>query len=276
VTTSEGDRRADHVPSFWAVDSSPFSALPPGTQPCRIVLRQVDDNDFALVETLVLMPPVGMPDPPDDPLVVGPTSLVTDLASIPSFFGWFARRHGRHTPAAIVHDHLIREPDEPPQDDLPTEWRLSPERADALFLTTLVASGVPPVRSYLMWSAVTARTRWKTVPRRKVALAVWGLSALMGTMALVVGAAQRDVVVAGVALVAPVPAALLWGRQYRAGLVAGYAVWWSLVGAVPAWVAYKLYEAVEGLVWLVRRWRRRGAAAPADDVPPPPVSYRER
>lgn len=276
MTASESDRRADGIPSFWAVDSSPFSAFPPGSQPCRIVLRQVDDNDFALVEPLVLTPPAGMPDPPDDPLVVGPSALVTDLASIPTFFGWFARRHGRHTPAAIVHDHLIRESDEPPPDDLPPQWQLSPERADALFLTTLLASGVPPVRSHLMWSAVTARTRWKTVPRRRIALAVWALAALVGTIVLVVSAAQRDVASALVALVAPVPAALLWGRQYRAGLVAGYAVWWALLGAVPAWVAYKLYEAVEGLVWLMRRWRRRRAGAPAADVPPPPVTYRER
>lgn len=271
VTDDEGD-----VPAFWRVDSSPFSAGGPRPQPCRIVLRQIDDNDFELVETLVLDPPTAMRDRPEGPLVIEPGWLTSDLASIPGILGWFARRHGRHTPASLVHDFLITGKDETPPAGLPTDWVLPPRSADLLFRETLLASGVPPVRAYLMWAAVTARTRWRTGVLPRLALLAWALAATIGTVALVVGLVWGPVLVAGVALVAPIPASALWGGEFRAGLVAGYAVWWALVGAAPAWIAYKLYQGVEGLVWLVR-WRRRvRAGVPPEQRPPAPVPYDER
>jgi hypothetical protein len=51
----------------------------------------------------------------------------TDLASIPSFLGWFARRHGRHTPAALLHDQLIPN-DDPHALPLPVPAQLVGER----------------------------------------------------------------------------------------------------------------------------------------------------
>jgi hypothetical protein len=247
----------------------------PDSQPCRIVLRQIDDNDFALVDPLVFTPSEGS-GLPERPLVIQPEWLTSDLASIPSVVGWFARRHGRHTPAALVHDLLIRSEGEDPPDELPAEWVLEPDQADLLFRELLVASGVPPVRSYLMWAAVAARTRWKTRPSRRPAMVLWGLAALVGTVALVVGATQGEPGVVLAALLAPIPAAVLWGQQFGAGLIAGYAVWWALIGAVPAYVAYKIYQAVEGLVWLVR-WRRHARAGkPPGTQPPAPVPYDAR
>lgn len=274
TATAGSRRRIKAIPPFWEVDSTPFSAVGPVPQPCRIVLRQIDDNDFALVEPLVFTPAEGT-GLPERPLVIQPHWLTSDLASIPSVVGWFARRHGRHTPAALVHDLLIRSEGEDPPDDLPAEWVLEPDQADLLFRELLVASGVPPVRSYLMWTAVAARTRWKTRPSRRPAMALWGLAALVGTVALVAGAARGSLGVVLAALLAPLPASVLWGRQFGAGLIAGYAVWWALLGAVPAYVAYKLYQAVEGLVWLVRR-RRHRAGKPPVTQPPAPVPYDER
>ena len=274
MTATVGARRHRTIPAFWAEDSSPFSTLD-GGQPCRIVLRQVDDNDFALGEALVLTPADDMPDRPSGPLVIRPEWLTSDLASIPGILGWFARRHGRHTPAALVHDFLITGRRETPPAELPTDWVLPPERADRLFRDMLLASGVPPVRSYLMWAAVAARTRWKTATRRRVGLAVWALAAAVGTGALVIALAQQLWAVAAVALTAPVAASALWGGQWPAGVIAGYAVWWVLVGAIPSWIAYKLYQGVEGLVWLAR-WRPRRAGAPARDVPPAPVPFDQR
>ena len=263
--TATADTRHQHedIPSFWCEDSSPFSWTGEPAQPCRVVLRQVDDNNFHLVEALVLTPPGDMPGRPAAPLVIRPGWLTSDLASIPGVLGWFARRHGRHTPAALVHDFLITDEGTPPPAGLPADWVLDPERADLLFREMLLASGVPPVRSYLMWSAVTARTRWKTRPGRKVALAAWGIAAAAGTGALVVSLAQGLWVLAGIAALAPAVASVLWGSQYPAGLIAGYAVWWALIGAAPAWIAYKLYQAVEGAVWLVSR-RRHAAPVPFD------------
>ena len=105
---------------------------------------------------------------------------------------------------------------------------------------------------------------------------MWGLAAVAGTAVLAVGLARGSAPLVAAALAAPVPAALLWGNQYVAGLIAGYAVWWALPGSAPAWTAYKLYQGVEGLVWLARRLRRRRPGAPAAGEVPPPVPYDAR
>ena len=76
-------------------------------------------------------------------------------------------------------------------------------------------------------------------------------------------------------LVAPALAAVLWGRQYLAGVVAGYSLWWALFGSVPGWLAYKAYELVEWVVYVARRRRLGGM-----DTPGPrsrtPVPYEAR
>jgi hypothetical protein len=266
---------ARKVPPFWGEDSTPFSAFE-GVQPCRIVLHQVDDNDFDLVDRLVVTAPASLPDLPRGPFVIEPAWVrACDLASIPGVLGWFARRHGRHTGAALVHDLLILGRDAELPEDVPQEWRLAPEQADLLFRELLLACGVPPVRSYVMWAAVAARTRWYSGLRRRAAMIAWGLSAAAGTGALVVGLAGGYEPLVGAAVVAPVAGALLWGRQYVAGLIGGYAVWWALAGSAPAWMAYKVYQGIEGLVWLVQWGRRRMAGAPVGDLPGP-VKHNER
>ncbi len=270
MTTAVGTSSGQLV-EFWAVDSRPFAAAD-GAQPVRIVLRQVDDGHFSLVEGVMVTAPASLPGRPQRPLVIEASSLRTDLASIPAVVGWFARRHGRHTPAAVVHDFLITSTPLPPT--VPDEWRLRPERADLLFRELLLASGVPPVRSYVMWAAAAARTRWIGDRRRRAALAAWGLAAVAGTVALVAGVARGNWTLAGAAALAPALGAVLWGGQYLAGLVAGYSVWWALAGAAPAWLAFKAYQGVEGVVWLARRLRQRRARAAAQ--PPPPVAYDQR
>src|SRR5690606_33570956 len=147
-----------------------------------------------LVETLVYTPPEDVPDRPAAPLVIRPGWLTSDLASIPGILGWFARRHGRHTPAALVHDFLIAD-EGPRPPGLPADWAVPPEQADLLFRRMLLASGVPPVRCWLMWAAVTARTRWTTRPLRRFGIVAWGLAALAGTVALALGLARGDALV---------------------------------------------------------------------------------
>ena len=273
VATLRPTTTDDDIPAFWAEDSTPFAADPPPAQPCRIVLRQIDDDAFSLQERLVVTWPPG---PGGSTLVIEPASLThTDLASIPSFFGWFARRHGRHTPAALVHDLLVGNGGGPVPPALPPAWRLSPEEADLRFRQLLLASGVPPVRSFLMWTAVVANTRWKT-PRKRLGLVLWGVVAVIGSAAFVGGlvAGVPGAVAAG--LVAPAIAAVLWGRQYLAGVVAGYSLWWALFGSVPGWVAYKVYELVEWVVYVARRRRLGGMDTPREPGAAPPVPYEAR
>jgi hypothetical protein len=262
----EEDKRK--VPPFWGEDSTPFAA-DGGGQPCDVVLKQVDDNNFALQKRLLVKAPAGMGDMPSSTLVIEPAWLDhCDLASIPGVVGWFARRHGRHTPASLVHDLLIVSKNSPLHPDVPAEWRLKPEQADVLFRELLLASGVPPVRSYLMWAAVAARTRWHGGTRRRATLILWGATAAVGSVALVVGAVNGSWPLVAAALVGPAVGAALWGGQYPAGVVAGYAAWWALAGSAPAYVAYKLYQGAELLVRLVAKMRKQ------ETPPPPPFDER--
>jgi Protein of unknown function (DUF1353) len=238
------------------------------------VLRQIDDDEFSLRERLVVTWPPG---PGGDTLVIEPAWLAeTDLASIPSYLGWFARRHGRHTPAALVHDLLVGNAASSAPTVLPPAWRLEPEEADLRFRQLLLASGVPPVRSFLMWTAVVANTRWRNA-RQRLGLILWGVAAAIGSALFVWGLVTGTPwgVVAG--LVAPALAAGLWGRQYVAGVIAGYSLWWALFGSLPGWLAYKAYQLVEWVVYVLRTRRLRGMDTPqAAREPAPPVPYDAR
>jgi hypothetical protein len=269
-------RRKQEENTFWEQDSTPFSADPPPTQPCRVMLRQVSDNQFALQERLVLTwPPPGESEP--STLVIEPAWLPdTDLASVPDWLGWFVRRFGRHTPAALVHDLLLPSRNHPWPADLPEEWRLPDQDADTVFRELLSASGVPPVRTALMWTAVAARTRWYSGLLGKLSLVAWVIAAILGSLAFVRGVVDGDAVAVALGLVAPAVAALLWGRQYLAGLVAGYSLWWVAFGSVPAWLAYKAYQVVEWVVYRLRMASHRRRGEPVGVQPAPPVRYSDR
>ena len=82
-------------------------------------------------------------------------------------------------------------------------------------------------------------------------------------------------VVAG--LVAPALAAVLWGGQYVAGVIVGYSLWWAVFGSLPGWLAYKAYQLVEWVVYVLRTRRLRGMDTPqAARKPAPPVPYDAR
>lgn len=105
--------------------------------------------------------------------------LRTDLASIPAFVSWLVPKDGRHTQAALVHDAMIvdRAKGEVP------DFVSSPEgeevkdlEADAIFRRGMKVSGVPPVRRWIIWSAVAMRTCILFgALRQKVVLGVSGL-----------------------------------------------------------------------------------------------------
>jgi hypothetical protein len=261
------------MPFTWNQDTRPFSGAE-GAQPGRFVLRQVDDDTFAVDEPISFTRPDGMRGGVGPAIVLRPEWLQrTDLASIPGYLGWFARRHGRHTPAALLHDVLIPDRSGWPQ-DFPEDWQLAPDQADLLFRELLIACGVPLVRSYVMWAGVTVRTRLTRRPWGRIGLFAWFGAALGGTALLAYGLVTLTWWLAAVALFAPVPAALLWGRQYMAGFTAGYAFWLVVAGSLPAFLSYKVYEAIEWVVWRFRRMRP--ANRPVVDELPPPVPFDKR
>ena len=81
--TGTGAGRPRTVPRFWKTDSTPF-ASDGAQQPCKVLLRQVDDNNFALEARLQVRAPAGMTDMPATTLTVETAWLKhCDLASIP-------------------------------------------------------------------------------------------------------------------------------------------------------------------------------------------------
>lgn len=119
TTQSQGETHPtdqQSTPFSWEGNTRPFSA-DDGSQPARFELRQVDDDDFQLLKPFNFTSAAGTTIPVRHELLGR-----TDLASILGFLGWFARRHGRHTPAALLHDELIT--DTPEQ--LPPEAQLGP------------------------------------------------------------------------------------------------------------------------------------------------------
>jgi hypothetical protein len=252
----------ERTPWNWDRNTGPFSAAD-GSQPARFELRQVDDDDFQLLTPFNFTSAAGTTIPVRHELLGK-----TDLASIPSFLGWFARRHGRHTPAALLHDELIT--DDP--DQLPPQAQLPPAAADRLFREALRASDVALVKAWVLWTGVTLLTRWRTRPWGRAGIVAWFAAALAGTGLLILGAGTGQPVLVAIALVAPMPFAALWGPQYTAGLIAGYAFWPVAFGSVPGWLAYQVYQGVEQVVRLVGRLRPQDKRTPLQ--PPKPFDQR--
>ena len=75
-----------------------------------------------------------------------------------------------------------------------------------------------------------------------------------------------------VALLAPTPFAALWGRQWPAGLVAGYAFWPVFFGSVPPLLAYWVYEAAERIASVLGKLR----AKEQRPALPPPEPFTQR
>src|SRR5215210_3317154 len=78
----------------------------------EVLLRQVGPNLFQLAEGFRYTTPPGAPKgawnvPRHDVKVAFGGNNSTDLASVPSWLWWFVASYGRHSRAALLHDHLI-------------------------------------------------------------------------------------------------------------------------------------------------------------------------
>jgi hypothetical protein len=171
----------------------------------------------------------------------------TDLASIPRYMRWFESSYGAHTLAAIIHDDLIQDTPNPPplrQDTL----------ADRFFREMMRSAGVPWLKRWIMWSAVALRSRWAVGGVRRLSVLAWLLLSATGITSFVwaLGAVTfgwggpiDDAGLLLFALVLPLAAAGLWGRQYGAGIVAAIAALWILPAAVLAGLGYLIYLGLE-------------------------------
>lgn len=227
------------MPFIWTGDTGTFTTAD-GKKPARFVLEQVSDRGFVVCDPFVFQHgehPYPVSDQePDDP----GNQTTTDLASIPVFLQWFVSRHGRHTPAALVHDYYTKH-------DTSFDDRV---KFDRIFLDAMDDLAVPPVRSRVMWSAVSMASLWSNGVRGKLQLLVWAAAASTGVGCLVWGLATLTLWAIAAALVGPSVGALLWGRLYWAGVIGGYALPFivlpattSLLGLAAYWVAEQILRA---------------------------------
>jgi hypothetical protein len=219
------------------------------------LLRQVTTNAFSLEE------PFSFDRAGDDGVHVDvePRHLQsTDLASIPGLLRWFVPRYGRHTLAALMHDQLVKS-----GVDNPAEI---PDRrsADKLFYTSMADLDVGLVRRQIMWAAVTLRTRWGTPWLRpdggygwfaRVGLLGWLLAAILGISSFWVGTLSLFGVggvsvpaALVIAVLLPLFAMWLWGRDWQQGLVATYGLVIVVLPSVLAAIFYRIYSLAEAVV----------------------------
>ncbi|MDH3755256.1 MAG: DUF1353 domain-containing protein [Acidimicrobiia bacterium] len=240
----------------------PFHAIDADGQPAGeadFVIAQLDAKRFRLVEPFRYVGPPGAwtvesADLPD-----------TDLTSVPRFLRWFIGVTGQHMPAALLHDHLVGNGthESPP---------VSRAAADDVFLHVLGELRVPQLRRLIMWAAVVLATKLGK-PRGAdfVGVVVWALAGLVGTIALVVSLAAGELGWAVVAAIAPVPFAALWGRCWRAGIVAGFGVLIVALPSIAILVGFIIYAVLE---WLLRQLQALRPSVERSEVPQP-TRYRE-
>jgi hypothetical protein len=236
----------------WRGNTTPFVDCG-GGPPAHFVLEQTDDDEFEIQGSFCYEQPGGTR------LEVSKATLPdTDFASIPFFLSWLVSRHGRHTPAVLLHDMLITS-------TTPPDQRV---KADLLLRDALDQCHVPPVRSRLMWAGVALGTRCTMGLWGIAGIVGWGILVLAGTVLLAVGIASANALAIGIALVGPFVGALLWGRQYWAGVIAGYAVWLVAAPAIATLIGYSAYWLVEQAVRLLRKLLPRNQGKP---LPGPPT-----
>jgi len=144
-----GFRRPQNDPNY-----PDYPPLPGGgPDDAEVILRQVAPSRFQLLHGFTYdregtnehypLPPH---DPYADPTVSGNW---TDLASVPPILTWFIGTYGLHTRAALLHDHYV---------DVEPGDREKRKLADTVFRDALRESGVPWLRRWLMWTAVSLYT----------------------------------------------------------------------------------------------------------------------
>jgi hypothetical protein len=216
-------------------------------QPAAVRLQQRNATDFYLVEPFrYLKAGQERVVPHDNPL--DPHSDVTDLASVPNFLTWLVPRYGRHSLPALLHDDLQHQFD---------GVNLTSRKADVIFRDAMGDTRVPFIRRWLMWAAVSARTRWNISWPWKSVVLLWVLIYAIGfwlagpfLIAYVLsGPATAITIVA--ALLSPFPLCLLWIWERRAAVIFAY----GLLLATPAIVLVGITTGVyAGLELIAKLW----------------------
>jgi hypothetical protein len=248
----------------------------PGVPP-RIVLERVEAGDLdERTERFRMLRRLAYRDR-DHGLLLVPADLggfESDLTSVPMIFTWLVPRTGRHLPPALLHDGLVHAAAEPATYVSRDGHVIDRVAADRVFRTAMRDTDTGPVRSWLVWSAVTLGTIWHgssawtgaqhlryrlAAGSSLLVVAVLGVLATLDLFDLVgwvpwMGEGRSFPVellggLAG-AVVVPLLLGLTWGRFAIAGCVSGIALAVLLHVTVLLGLVTAAYLAAE---WVARR-----------------------
>lgn len=256
-----GDQR--HEVSPWALDGGPQPERfhdggtdlepPDPAHPPRVVLERVERGDLhRRTERFRMLRRLAYRDRAYGELLV-PADLrafETDLTSVPTLFTWLVPRTGRHLPPALLHDGLVHGAEDSPTYVSLEGHVLDRVAADRVFRAAMRDTDTGPVRSWLVWSAVTLGTIWD-------GSASWSRARHLGYRAAAVGSLLTIAVLGVVATLDlfDVVAWLPWmgdGRGFwleLAGGLAGAVVVPLLLGLT--WGRFAIAGAVTGVALAV-------------------------
>jgi len=246
------------------------------TRPPRIVLERVESGELhRRTERFRMQRRIGYRDREYGDLLVpaGLDSFETDLTSVPTLFTWLVPRVGRYLPAALLHDGLVHGRHEAPTYLSAEDRVLDRVEADRVLRAAMRDLDTGPVRSWLIWSAVTLATiwhgsvRWSPARRLRYRAAAVGSLLVIATLGVLATLDLFDVIgwipwmgdrpwgtelVGGLAgaVVIPLLLGLTWGRFAIAGAVCGIALAVLLHVTVALALLLLGYHATE---WVARR-----------------------
>lgn len=166
----------------------------------------------------------------------------TDLASVPPFLWGLIASHGRHTAPALLHDQLWWEALNPDR----RIWVEQRREADRLFRVALREIGTTPLRTAILWAAVSFERYWGPRKWQAILMSLHVVAAIVAAWVALLGLLGWP----GLALI-PFAAAsvLLWGRDAGpVAVFAGVGVLFFPVAAA-AFVGQYLLIALELVGW---------------------------
>lgn len=216
-------------------------------------------------------------------LVPASPEFRTDLTSVPALFTWLVPKTGAHLPAALLHDALVADREDPVSYVSTEGHEVDRVEADRVFRDAMADTGTGVVRRWIVWTAVTVATIFVGRPVPWTPARQWGYRVAAAlTIATIVylgysstadlfdrgwflavdvpwmGDRSFWVEVAGGlagAIVVPLVLSLLWGRMRMAGAIVGVMLAVLLHVTVGLAAIAATYVAVERLA------RRSPAAA---------------
>ncbi len=137
-------------------DGGTFDSPPQPDRDPRIVLERLTEDD---AERFALERRIGYADRDLGELLVpaGP-EFRTDLTSVPWLFTWLVPKTGAHLPAALLHDGLVGDHDDPASYVSTDGHVVTRDVADRVFRDAMADTGTGVVRRWLVWAAVAAAT----------------------------------------------------------------------------------------------------------------------